>query len=459
MARNTWKRHAPLICVIVLFFGFQIFALHQLMVRNERHKAHISNVLWISAQLETEYLRFMGALDRFALGDGSVGAREMKHRFDILVSRLPLFLSGEKGQLFSHVAGAQNTILAINTMIEDIEPRLSTLLPGDTVEYRSIRDQLDTNRIAVHKMVLDTFLADEAITELILEEDDFIHWILVACLLGGVASGASLVILLVRQVGRAQLAEADARHERNRAIEADKVKSEFLANMSHELRTPLNAIIGFAEVMQLELLGKLGNDRYRSYVEDIRRCATTLVDLIQDILDLSKVEAGKYELQKESVDLSDLARSSLRMVQHQADTNGIALSFEAPANLPRLHCDPKAVQQIMLNLLSNAIKFTQSGGRVSMQMRPSENVSMVIAVADDGIGMSKSEIQVALAPFGQVANVMTKRHPGTGLGLPLAKSLAELHGGRMEIESEANVGTRVTITLPLRRASNAHLAA
>ncbi len=445
---------APLLAVIVLFFALQLFILDQLMKQNNEYKAEVSYSLWISAQLESEYLRFMSTLDRVVVDGGATPSPELGQRLDILSSRLPLFLEGEREQLFRQIEGAQATVRSLQAMIAELEPKIKTLSPDDRANYLAIRDRFDQHRNAVRKMMLDIFLADEAVTAQIQEQNELVYWLLMVAIGGAVLSGAVLVVVLVRQVRRAENAEAEARHERNRAIQADKAKSEFLANMSHELRTPLNAIIGFTEVMKLEILGRLGNDRYRGYVDDIRQCGMLLVRLIEDILDLSKVEAGKYELKEESVDLARIAQSSLRLLEQQAKSEGITLNAEIPESLPSLYGDSRVLQQVILNLLSNALKFTPSGGRVSMRIALQPDRSIALTVADSGIGISESDLKVALAPFGQVADVMTKDHSGTGLGLPLAKSLVELHEGTLEIKSELGVGTRIGVILPSSRTSN-----
>ncbi len=451
MARTRRSLPAPLLGVIVLFFGLQVFILDLLIEKNNEYKADVSHSLWIAAQLQTEYLRFMGALDRFAADTGPAGRDELQRRLDILVSRLPLFQQGERAAIFGQIKGARETVSALQEVTDKLEPKVRSLLPNETEEYLAIRDQFDLHRITVHKMVLDTFLADEAVTAQIKEQNDRVYWLLIIAIAGTVISGAVLVLVLIRQVRRAERAEAEAKQERNRAIGADKAKSEFLANMSHELRTPLNAIMGFTEVMKLEILGRLGNDRYREYVDDIRDCGVLLTRLIEDILDLSKVEAGKYELREESVDLAKIAKTSLHLFTQESQSKGIVLSAKFPDHLPRMYGDPRVLQQIILNLLSNAIKFTPSGGEVSMEIVLRPDRSLSLSVIDSGVGISKADIKVALAPFGQVADVMTKNHSGTGLGLPLAKLLVELHDGLMEIESEPNLGTCVTIIFPSYR--------
>jgi len=229
---------------------------------------------------------------------------------------------------------------------------------------------------------------------------------------------------------------------------ANRTKGEFLANMSHELRTPLNAIIGFSEVMANEILGPLENEQYKGYCQDITDSARHLLVLINDILDSAKIESGQMTLSEEAVDAEALAQSVARLMAPRADRAGVAVTVKAAPNLPRLRADKTKLKQILINLVSNAVKFTMHGGRVEMSARIGEDGAFIFEVNDTGIGIAAKDISRALAPFGQVDSRMSRRFEGTGLGLPLAKSLTELHGGVFELTSQPGVGTRVTIRLP-----------
>jgi len=231
---------------------------------------------------------------------------------------------------------------------------------------------------------------------------------------------------------------------------ANRTKSEFLAHMSHELRTPLNAIIGFAELILHRLPDPAATARLASYVTDIHNSGTLLLSIINDILDLSKIEAGKRDLQREICAVDDLVEACVRLIGNRAHEAHVGLRVTVDGAAPPLFADPLAVKQILLNLLTNAIKFTPPGGRVTLTAgRAGDTVA--IAVADTGIGMSPDEVARALQPFGQVENKYNRRQAGTGLGLPLARSLAELHGGTLSIDSRRGDGTTVTIVLPAVR--------
>jgi PAS domain S-box-containing protein len=232
---------------------------------------------------------------------------------------------------------------------------------------------------------------------------------------------------------------------------ANRTKGEFLANMSHELRTPLNAIIGFSEVMANEILGPLENEQYKGYCTDITDSARHLLVLINDILDSAKIESRQMTLSEEAVDAEALSRSVVRLMAPRAERAGVAVTVNAAPGLPRLRADKTKLKQILINLVSNAVKFTLHGGRVDISARIGEDGAFIFEVSDTGIGIAAKDIARALAPFGQVDARISRRFEGTGLGLPLAKSLAELHGGAFELTSQPDVGTRVTIRLPAAR--------
>jgi signal transduction histidine kinase len=230
---------------------------------------------------------------------------------------------------------------------------------------------------------------------------------------------------------------------------ANRTKSDFMANMSHELRTPLNAIIGFSEVIKIGMFGPL-NERYRVYGSDIFDSGTHLLNLINEILDLSKLEAGQFELHEEELDLPAILQACMHLMEPQAEKAKIRLSKSCDNGLPLIFADDRRMRQILINLLSNAVKFTPEGGqvRVSANLR---NGCLTIAVSDTGIGIAPQDIPKALEAFGQINSKISRTHQGTGLGLPLVKHLVELHGGTLTIESKVNIGTTVKVVLPPAR--------
>ena len=235
---------------------------------------------------------------------------------------------------------------------------------------------------------------------------------------------------------------------RDEAEYANRAKSQFLAVMSHELRTPLNAIIGFSEIMYAEPYGPLGDKRYKQYAQDIHGSGGHLLSIINDILDLSKIEAGQAELNEEEVDLAALTASVVRIIQERAASAGLAFHAESGEGLPWVRADRRALKQILLNLLSNAVKFTPKGGEVGLRMAVDADRGLRLIVYDTGIGIDPQDIPRAMAAFGQVDASWSRRYEGAGLGLPISRALIRLHGGTLELESQPGTGTTVTVRLP-----------
>ena len=232
---------------------------------------------------------------------------------------------------------------------------------------------------------------------------------------------------------------------------ANHSKSEFLANMSHELRTPLNAIIGFSEIIKDELFGKVGNPQYVEYAKDIYDSGELLLSLINDILDMSKIEAGKRDLAESVININRVIQTALRLVASRAKASKQHLVIKLPKDFPDMRGEERAFKQIIVNLLTNAIKFTPEGGSITIDGKVNQGGNMQIIIEDTGIGIAQEHIDVVLAPFGQIESALSRKHQGTGLGLPLTKALVELHNGTLNITSEVGVGTIVTITLPAER--------
>ena len=232
---------------------------------------------------------------------------------------------------------------------------------------------------------------------------------------------------------------------------ADRAKSQFLANMSHELRTPLNAVIGFAEVLRDELFGPLGDPQYQDFVADIHDSGQHLLEMIDDILDLSKMEVGQRELNAAPMDISRTIGSAIRMIRQRAERAQVDVRAETSDGIPPFSGEERGIKQVLLNLLSNAIKFTQEGGEISVVTQPSADGGLVITVADNGLGIPHGEISLAFAPFVQLDSTHAKHFEGSGLGLPLVKALVEMHGGTVRIESELGQGTSVIVHFPAER--------
>jgi signal transduction histidine kinase len=256
------------------------------------------------------------------------------------------------------------------------------------------------------------------------------------------------VISIYSDVTEIKASERRLIEAHSQAETANRAKGNFLAHMNHELRTPLNAIIGFSEVISNELFGPIANEKYLEYIKDIHNSSRLLASIINDILDMSKIEAGKVELAKEQVQIKTVIGEVIRMVHELARSRYIELTAEVPDEDVEIWADERSMKQIFLNLLSNAIKFSSEGGHIYVRVLANQPNVAVLEIEDHGIGMSAEEQERALQPFGQAKPATTRNYGGTGLGLPITKGLVEAHGGTLTINSRAGCGTLVRIVLP-----------
>ena len=273
-------------------------------------------------------------------------------------------------------------------------------------------------------------------------------------------SARNLILLKERNAELArnlEVAKEVSDTARMKAEVANRTKSDFLASMSHELRTPLNAILGFSEIIKNEMLGPTPSEHYRAYADDIHASGQHLLGLINDILDLAKIEAGRMELRESKVSVRDVTASVLRMFEKRASDAGVRIVSDIRDNLTLL-CDERALLQILLNLVSNAVKYTPYGGRVTLCAREAPDGSAILSVADTGVGIAEADLDRVFQTFGQGRHQMAASENGTGLGLPIVKGLVEAHGGKVTLASAPGAGTTVTVTLPARRVVHAAAA-
>ncbi|MBC8269762.1 MAG: PAS domain S-box protein [Rhodospirillaceae bacterium] len=278
------------------------------------------------------------------------------------------------------------------------------------------------------------FWANANISPIKNEDDEITHFV------------ASHEDISVRKEAEYKLFKATQRAEL-----ANRAKTELLANMSHELRTPLNAIIGFSQAILGQLFGPLENDKYMEYAGDINESGNHLLHLINDILDMSAIEAGKVHLQEHEISFNRLAKSTVRLMTPRANSGKVSLIIDIDSDFPNVIVDERRLKQILLNLLSNGVKFTEPGGSVTLSARINDDGSMMISVTDTGIGMDENDLLTAMSEFGQVDGGLNRKEEGTGLGLPLTKSLVDLHGGSFSITSKKEEGTTVTVFFPAER--------
>jgi signal transduction histidine kinase len=263
-----------------------------------------------------------------------------------------------------------------------------------------------------------------------------------------------LAVLLAQNVrvrNRVRQRTEELAKARDEAEAANRTKTEFLANMSHELRTPLNAILGFSEIIRDQVFGTGAGERYREYARDIHRSGAHLLEIITDILDIAKAEEGKLDLIEDDFDLQRLMDGVKQLMRERALAEGVTLDLDCAPDVPALHADGRRVKQILINLLSNAIKFTPEGGRVTLAASARKDGGVRIDVIDTGIGMTEADIPTALKPFGQIDSKLSRRFEGTGLGLPISRHLAELHGATLSVTSAPSEGTTVTLDFPAAR--------
>ncbi len=256
-------------------------------------------------------------------------------------------------------------------------------------------------------------------------------------------------------IGELEQAKAISDEARHRAESANVAKSRFLAQMSHELRTPLNAILGFSEVMKSEIFGAHTVPAYKDYSADIHNSGVHLLNLINEILDLSRIEAGRYELNEEAVSLVHIVADCHHLLKLRASSRGITIHEIFEEDMPRVWADERAIRQVVLNLLSNAIKFTPQGGEIWLKAGWTASGGQYLSIKDTGSGIAEDEIPVVLASFGQGSNSIKSAEQGAGLGLPIAKSLIDMHGGTFTLKSKLRIGTEVIITLPPERVMSA----
>jgi PAS domain S-box-containing protein len=262
------------------------------------------------------------------------------------------------------------------------------------------------------------------------------------------AEGKKRYIGVCSDVSMRKRVEAALRDAKEKSDAANLAKSEFLAKMSHELRTPLNAVLGFSELIKNQVMGPLGSQKYGEYAADLGDAGRHLLALVNDILDLSKIEAGEARLNPEEIYVEEEVRAAPSLVKIRAQAGGVNVEIKEPAHPPQLYADRRMFKQILTNLLSNAIKFTDEGGKVTLKYWNNGDNGYVFEVSDTGVGLAPEDIPKAFAPFSQVDNRLNRKHEGTGIGLPLTKSIVELHGGTLELESELGAGTTVTVTFP-----------
>lgn len=334
-----------------------------------------------------------------------------------------------------------------NALVEKLKPKIARSADGNRNGVTTRTEKVDGSLQLLSYRSLSNLPLTVAV---MIDEEDFlsgfwqerfkdVSFLAVFTVFGSVLSFFALT--MARQIIRVEESESAA-------ILASQAKSEFLANMSHELRTPLNAIIGFSEMMNSGYFGPL-NAKQKERMNDINLCGNHLLHLISDILEFSKGEAGKLEIVEERITLTESVDEVVRMMGEKVKSKGVRLAIDVPTSLPLLFADKRKLKQILINLISNAVKFTPHGGEIRLSVQMEAGGAMIVSVADTGIGIAEEDIPTALSVFGQVHR--SRNHEGTGLGLPLCRMFAELHGGKLALASVVGEGTTVRIIFPAQR--------
>jgi two-component system cell cycle sensor histidine kinase PleC len=354
--------------------------------------------------------------------------------------------------LFTLIAGGQNLEVAMFAVV--LVGIASNAVSTRTLPAATLVSTLPASLTVSVNLVLTGGLLNYSLAAVTLGAEVFFVYLarqLHASELEGVAHQAEKDALINELEEARNMSDEARRH----AEQANIAKSQFLATMSHELRTPLNAIIGFSEVLKSELLGPHTVPQYKEYAGDIHSSGQHLLNLINELLDLSRIEAGKYELNEDVVSLVDVAEDCRRMMEIRAKSKGIELSFTMGSNLPKLWGDERAIRQVVLNLLSNAIKFTPQSGKVALMVTRSGDGGQMISVRDNGPGIPEDEIETVLSSFGQGSLAQKTAEQGAGLGLPIVQKIMELHQGRFDLFSKLRFGTEVIATFPRARVMDA----
>ncbi|MBL4615305.1 MAG: HAMP domain-containing histidine kinase [Magnetovibrio sp.] len=436
---------------LALFAGIAVFTITSFTSLNHHHDLEVNRAqsdIWVMAQVALELERTLHTLHMYVQGDSGVTYQAAILRYDILWSRLPAIIKAKNSQNLREFENVNDTVLELQNALVGLDPIIETIKPGDHETMSYIHNKLipfssRLNRLA-SLMVSNTNSAEETYLLGAENRNSTLEYSVIMILAGAI----SLVLLLVIESLQVRKLLRQARNAEQLAEDASQAKSAFLANMSHELRTPLTGIIGFSGMMEQETMGPLPG-KYKEYAHDIEKSGKYLLDLINDILDLSKAEANKIELDADVYEVESIVGQANRLVAGLLETYTIKIETNIPDTLPEFRIDRRRIVQCIVNLLSNAIKFSPSATTVHLNVALTASGGLSISVQDQGTGMSAQDLKIAMQPFGQVRHGPDVQHkPGTGLGLPLVKLMMELHGGDLEMTSKPGIGTTARLLFP-----------
>lgn len=423
-----------------------------------RASAEHHDVLWFVYRGNIELQRAERRLHQAMDNEPGLTVDDLQVQIDIALSRqegLDIVLAGTLGRgdpQIEQILGAYRRAgRAVDAILATPSPALADTARRLDRALQPLLMEADTVLLRVRATSTARWQAEQRNLVAAIGRIGLAALVLVVALLAFAALVLHQSRRLERQRAQLEALSHHLRAAKDAAENASTAKSAFLANMSHELRTPLNAVIGFSEIMHGELFGPMGNARYREYAGDITASAHHLLNLVNDLLDHSRIEAGRYELSEEALDLYEVANAALRLVEGRAKDLGVDLVLDTTPRLPLLFADRRAVQQIMINLLTNAVKFTPRGGRVTLRLALGADNQLSVAVADTGVGIAAENVPRVLEPFTQIESPLSKTHQGTGLGLPIVNALTVLHGGKLSIDSEIGRGSTFTVAFPSDR--------
>lgn len=403
---------------------------------------------WIASQLELELIKFLSAADRFVLADGEISRSDMLLQFDLLWSRVPVFLNGPEAAAAREVDGASATVTSLLADLQRVELAVGRLTPGDAEGRRLIEATLAPYQALLHDITVEVAIGQrrqELINRIQVLENR--RLLLELAILGTVLA---LILFLLFEIHSSRRQTGKERQLREAATVASQAKSRFLATMGHELRTPLNAVIGFAELMTMEKLGPLGSRAYVQYAGSILTGAQRLLSVLNDILDVAHLDSGTVRLEEELFNPCAAVENCVQALKPDADEKEVKVTSLLDQPAPLLRGDPRLFRKICLNIADNAIKFSPAGSHVIITCSRAEG-ELEFVVEDNGPGIAPEAVNQVTEAFHQVDADLNRRNEGCGLGLTLAKAFIELHGGRLNIESRVGLGTRVSARFPSQR--------
>ena len=446
---GSWRvRTAVALCLAVVLIGFAV--LHHSWSTRERsaYTYLVRTNHWIASQLELELGKFLSAVDRLVLADGEISRDDMLLQFDLLWSRVPVFLNGPEAAAAREVDGATPTVTALLDDLKRLEPVVGRLTPGDADGRRAIEAALAPYKELLHDITVEVSIGQrrqELVGRIRMLED---RRLLLEVAILGIAS--TLMLFLLFEIHRSRRQAGRERQLRQAATVASQAKSRFLATMGHELRTPLNAVIGFAEILKMEKLGPLGSPDYAEYAGDILTSARRLLAVVNDVLDVAHLDTGAVRLEEELFNPCAAVENCVLALKPDADQKAVKVTSLLDQPAPLLRGDARLFRQACLNIAGNAIKFSPTGSHVIITCSRTEG-DLELVVEDNGPGIVPDALDRVTEPFHQLDADLNRRNEGCGLGLTLAKAFVELHGGRLNIESRVGFGTRVSARFPSQR--------